>query len=712
MGKADDVQNDSWGTWEELLLACAVNRHGTRNWDSVAMELQSRAPAPRILTAQNCKHKYRDLQRRFTPGVGKSNDGDDESDHRAIPWLEELRKLRVAELRREVQRYDVSIVSLQLKVKKLTEEREKSLQKKDGGGEKLDLVKDEAGDNKTAEKEKGSLDEKSSPENVPEKRLAGDESDRENRSFSESNSTDPKEKHRETEQEQPDTRPEESLAKPEPAAGTADLTPTDSVGEKPAGEASYNGSSETVAKCPPAATPPEVVRQPDSGESAEFRESVAESNGAKESSDVQSSASLSKKTRRKRKQTGDVSGEEPEADEVSPVSKRIRVKSEPLVGFLEIIRSLKHGSLFERRLESQETEDYQRAIRQHVDLQTVRSRLVEGLYAESTLDFFRDLLLLCNNAIVFFPKNSTEGTAALRLREVVTKELRTRIPSTSPSVPKKQTQQPSASLTAKPRASTPSPTNVPEKPKASAPLTVVGRKRSSIAAKASGESKAVEKVPAEVEEKPDVEPVEADNSSANLNAEPRVTKKRTRERSGTGPRGARTGKGRSNGSNSNSKAATSSPNASSSPNPSSAAKATPPAEDTDKRGGSAVGVAKKRSAANFLNRMKRTSSSNGALLETLKSTGNAAANSKGSEAKKGGKGEQGRRDSNTRAGAAAAAAKQAAQDSPVMKRSVGRPPKKANQQAAASPAPATRGRKEAAAVEAETRPPARKRARR
>nr|DAD39415.1 TPA_asm: hypothetical protein HUJ06_013738 [Nelumbo nucifera] len=26
---------ETWGTWEELLLECAVNRHGTHKWDSV-----------------------------------------------------------------------------------------------------------------------------------------------------------------------------------------------------------------------------------------------------------------------------------------------------------------------------------------------------------------------------------------------------------------------------------------------------------------------------------------------------------------------------------------------------------------------------------------------------------------------------------------------------------------------------------------------------
>ncbi|KAL5976882.1 hypothetical protein ACLOJK_021217 [Asimina triloba] len=362
MSKPDDAENTNnptttttmpWGTWEELLLACAVNRHGTKSWDSVAMELQNRATSP-LLTPQNCRQKYLDLQRRFTPVVdgAKTGGGDgepDKDDKTTIPWLEELRNLRVAELRREVQRYDLSIGSLQLKVKKLKEERERSLNEAEKSDGKPDLEKEEPKDGGDAEKERDGGDERPSPEVAPRKRTSGEESDRENQSFNESNSTDPKTGPRETEGEK---RPEEG-GKPDQVSG-------ESPEEKAA--ASYNGSSDTVAKGAAAAKSPSPAARipaPDPGESAEFRESVAESKGegveaAKESSDVQSSASLSRKKRRSKAVSGSSSGEEPEAEDVSPVSKRIPVKSQPLVGVLEIIRSHKHGSVFERRLDSQE----------------------------------------------------------------------------------------------------------------------------------------------------------------------------------------------------------------------------------------------------------------------------------------------------------------------------------------------------------------------
>lgn len=147
--RADTEANDTtWSTWEELLLAFAVKRHGLKDWDTVAMELQNRhrTSMPSILyTPQLCKDRYRYLRQRFKnfhhhphrnnnassaagapPGgegeVGTANhdlssyrdsDAEDSTDvlgdSESLPWLEELRKLRVAELKREVQRYDVSI---------------------------------------------------------------------------------------------------------------------------------------------------------------------------------------------------------------------------------------------------------------------------------------------------------------------------------------------------------------------------------------------------------------------------------------------------------------------------------------------------------------------------------------------------------------------------------------------------------------------------
>lgn len=100
-GDANQI-SQVWGTWEELLLTCAVKRHGSKDWDSVAKEVGSRSSLD--ASAHDCSLKYQDLRRRF------DDDGKGNTDDRDGEIVERLRSLRVAELRREVQRRDESIL--------------------------------------------------------------------------------------------------------------------------------------------------------------------------------------------------------------------------------------------------------------------------------------------------------------------------------------------------------------------------------------------------------------------------------------------------------------------------------------------------------------------------------------------------------------------------------------------------------------------------
>lgn len=217
-------------------------------------------------------------------------------------------------------------------MKSLEEERQRSLKENENEDGEPDLEKN-------LEKER-SENEKNDGARAPEERLpelaVGDVSDRENRSFNESSST--------------ANRPAglEGRAEPEPVGTSGfkpDPVPSDS---KPASEDSYNDSSNTVA-AKHAAAAAKVSREKKGGELAGLRDSTEGSkDGVKESSDVQSSASLTRKRRREKEVSG---GGKPV---VSPATiKREGVKSEPLVGLLDIIRSHKHGSMFERRLEYQ-----------------------------------------------------------------------------------------------------------------------------------------------------------------------------------------------------------------------------------------------------------------------------------------------------------------------------------------------------------------------
>ncbi|KAF8403898.1 hypothetical protein HHK36_012004 [Tetracentron sinense] len=564
MAKTDDTEKETWGTWEELLLACAVNRHGTKSWDSIAMEIQNRSSSLHQLTAQNCKQKYHDLKRRFMAMDDRIDESETHDKMIRNRWLDELRKLRVAQLRREVQRHDVSIVSLQLKVKRLEEERDRSLEEKDNIKEKPDLEKDlEEERAKDNNKERDGEPERSSQKNVAGKFFSGEESDRENQSYYESNSTNTKGDNREK-------GLEEAKRKPEPIETAAGKTNPVSDDLKSGGDGSYNGSSYTIAKGS-AAELSKAIPTKDGGDSAELYESVAESKGAqkagtKQSSDVQSSGSLSVRKCRKKSISG---GEVPENYGISPAIKRSPVESEPLARSLEMIRSHKHGYLFESPPENQETSKYRSCIiRQHVDLETVGSRLKQGSYSACTPKFYRDLLLLFNNAILLFPQNSPEFVSANELRKlVISMEMANTTQKSNIYMPPDHE---------------PTPPSKPDllmlaKPRSCAPMIIVCRKRSSISAKAS--SGGIEKA-APYQKQSD------DFSTNNIVGEPGIKKGRTSSKNGTTKTYNKMKK------------------------------------NSYKNNQEEPKTEKKGSVANFLKRMNRNCSSNvkGTLLEALKSS--------------------------------------------------------------------------------------------
>ncbi|KDP20391.1 hypothetical protein JCGZ_05274 [Jatropha curcas] len=613
MEKQNNNHTHTWGTWEELLLACAVKRHGFKNWDSVAMEVQTRSSLPHVLTtAENCQQKYNDLHRRFTTttifnqnqedkedivktnnnhgnNINNNNNSGDKVAN--IPWLEELRKLRVAELKQEVQRYDISILSLQLKVKRLEEEREKSAQSnQNDGGPIPDLQRESSQNDKKYEPEK------------KESASAGDESDRENRSVNESNST-----------------------------GSGDKT-----GKKDGSNLEAEPVRDVPGETAPVLSGSNSKPVRGGEESHELGDSATQL-----SSEVQSSASLGSKRKRKgRKRREDVGGDG---------IKGATVKSEPLVTLMEIIRSNRHGSFFEGRLESQETEVYKNLVRQHLDLETIQTRLEQGSYASSNLSFYRDLLLLFNNAIVFFPKTSNESHAAYELRSLVTNEM------------KKETQK--SDSTVAPLDIPPQPKSEPErsdsllaKHKASAPI-VVCRKRSSLSAKPSPLS-FVQKIEHQ-QQSSDNEPV---SDLKPLAVEQSSLKIESKEKPVTGTRSSRR-------SNKNLVKSTNTP--SKKPNVSPVTKVStadkPETPKIDKKKAEPSSLDKKRSAVDFLKRIKKNSP-----VEVSKKNTRGAANGAGERKRDSpGKGEKGKERVSRRNGDD----KQMEESSPS-KKNLGRPTKK------------------------------------
>ncbi|XP_010536022.1 PREDICTED: bromodomain-containing protein bet-1-like isoform X2 [Tarenaya hassleriana] len=175
-----------------------------------------------------------------------------------------------------------------------------------------------------------------------------------------------------------------------------------------------------------------VTRAGPLGESGELSESKRDAaSSSKQSSDVQSLAILSRRKCRRVPGRGTSSDEEEvDKEEISPAAtKKISAVKPPesMVNLLRRIRSHRLGSAFERRLRIQESDRYRRVIKQHMDLRTVKSRLDRGAYSEDSRKFYRDLLLLFNNTIVFYRRTSTEHAAAVELRALVTKEMKLRL---------------------------------------------------------------------------------------------------------------------------------------------------------------------------------------------------------------------------------------------------------------------------------------------
>ncbi|XP_074557147.1 uncharacterized protein LOC141813128 isoform X2 [Curcuma longa] len=550
-------------------------------------------------------------------------------------------------------------------VKRLQEERERR------------LPESESGDGKPEYEGKEDAPPGSRPESlVGEPTSSGGES---GPSFERSDSTDPKEK------------PDEDGLKPDTAMDgdgeDGDAADPSSGGDEKLAEGSYNGSTGSPAE----------GRASRLQATGEFTAESKGGEGEKESSDMQSSASLS----RLRKAVSGSGAEEMEAEEASIMSKGMATESQPLFALLEIIRSDKYGSVFDRRLESQESTSYRNLVRQHMDLETVRAKLdrVGSGRPYSTLEFFRDLLLLCSNAAVFYPKDSPESVAALHLRRQLAKELAAVFPMPKELTPPPPQPPPPLPLPLPPKPPAPMPESEPDlagaladKPISSAPL-IVCRKRSSISNKLTAAAMKDEK-----EDKPEPARKESDSEEKSL---PKKTTKERSVLSGT-TRGLRTSKprvGKGQGA-----AAAKRLNLAPVPNLKSkmveneAAVDEPPKPDKKNSGGggsaaSTSSAAKKQSAAGFLNRMKR--SSKGTLMDMLKTSPppGSAGGGKAAEQKKEAKGKD-QSSSRVAAAGGGASAKKAPEASGggSGKRSVGRPPKRGS--AVALP-PAKRAKEEA-----------------
>lgn len=96
---------------------------------------------------------------------------------------------------------------------------------------------------------------------------------------------------------------------------------------------------------------------------------------------------------------------------------------ENLIEIFDSIAQTDPASVFRHRMDSQKRARYRKIIRQHVDISTIRSRILKRSI-RSVKELFSDLLLLANNALVFYSRRTREYKSACSLRDLVKREYR------------------------------------------------------------------------------------------------------------------------------------------------------------------------------------------------------------------------------------------------------------------------------------------------
>ncbi|CAL5183388.1 unnamed protein product [Lathyrus oleraceus] len=370
---------DRWGTWEELLLGGAVLRHGTHDWNVVAAELRARAVCPYTFTPEVCKAKYEDLQQRYSGSTA---------------WFEELKKTRVEELKKALERSEDSIGSLQSKLEVLeAEKNEKKDDCKNGLESPVSHIPSKKLQRVESSTKETSKDELSTKETSKDDLSAGSFTHETRINWS-------------PESQVPAASADDNETKPEVSQSTEQIkvSNVDNLANF-----LYEGQMRTCRK------PRGKRKRKDCSRNIKEAASIGESD-LLDSADVLSWC--------KESSTSNCGEVAKSSDDVGNRNKNSRKRdAEDMIEILDSIFETKGASAFRRRLDSQKRGRYKKMIRQHMDFDTIRSR-ISIRTIKSTVELFRDLLLLTNNALVFYSKNTREYKTALVLRDIVTKKMK------------------------------------------------------------------------------------------------------------------------------------------------------------------------------------------------------------------------------------------------------------------------------------------------
>ncbi|KAK7252185.1 hypothetical protein RIF29_35966 [Crotalaria pallida] len=103
-------------------------------------------------------------------------------------------------------------------------------------------------------------------------------------------------------------------------------------------------------------------------------------------------------------------------DENNKHSRRDRIKD--IMAVLDSVMQFEGSSSFSHKNDSQKRSKYKSMIRQHMDFNSIRSR-VNDRTIRSIMHLFRDLMLLINNALTFYSKGTHQYKTAQQIGEHV-----------------------------------------------------------------------------------------------------------------------------------------------------------------------------------------------------------------------------------------------------------------------------------------------------
>ncbi|CAI9087553.1 OLC1v1021649C4 [Oldenlandia corymbosa var. corymbosa] len=312
---------------------------------------------------QVCKAKYEDVRKRYSG---------------SLAWFDELRKVRMAELKRELEKSEDSIGSLESKIKNL-KTKKKPLHKADCGSDETEspvaMLRSEGNDSSLKETSK---DELSAGSFTLDTRTSCS-LDQQVPPVQSSSGPYMKQENLESFEEEKGS----IMGKLADVNNREGVTPRKRRGKRKRKDCSAEAKEGSVAES----------------------DNLGSNNVVPNSLRKETSTSGVDQTIKFVSRDGDEKGSCP-------------TMNDSLIGIFNSIAEHKVAFVFRHRLDSQKRARYKKIIRQHIDFDIIRSKVI-SCSVRSVKELFRDLLLLANNALVFYSKRTREYKSGVALRDIV-----------------------------------------------------------------------------------------------------------------------------------------------------------------------------------------------------------------------------------------------------------------------------------------------------